>query len=546
MPISLENVPHSRTTFQKNLLISSPGRPEIDPQHSLGFVLQSKAMMDSEGELQQRGNGIESHNSEISYVEDDDKYPETKHIAARSSVIDTFKARGLAGLRIDKEQLKKKLIIPEYLRIAMAEAVCNQEFVYDENRHRWDGTSAAPEAAVIVFINLKSGGRHGHTLQARLQELISEEQVFDLSDVKPSDFLHHGLGCLEKLASFGDHCAQETRDRIRIMAAGGDGTVGWILGSIVELCLENHKRIPPVGVIPLGTGNDLARSFGWGGSFPILWRSAVKRYLDRAVSGQICRLDSWQIMLTPMIGGQELKLPPTFRPQQAPTHQIGYGIEDGSFSNNSTSYKGTFYNYFSIGMDAQIAYGFHHLRNEKPYLARGPITNKIIYSGYGCAQGWFCTPFSANPRVRGINKIVQIHIKRQSCSDWEILRIPSSVRSVVALNLHNYASGRNPWGHPRPDYLEKRGFVEAHPDDGLLEIFGLKEGWHSSFVMLDLITAMHLAQVAAIKLELRSVRRKRAYLQMDGEPWQHPLSESDSTMIEITRVPFQSLMISGE
>jgi len=148
--------------------------------------------------------------------------------------------------------------------------------------------------------------------------------------------------------------------------------------------------------------------------------------------------------------------------------------------------------------------------------------------------------------LEGINKIVQIHIKRQSCSDWEILRIPSSVRSVVALNLHNYASGRNPWGHPRPDYLEKRGFVEAHPDDGLLEIFGLKEGWHSSFVMLDLITAMHLAQVAAIKLELRSVRRKRAYLQMDGEPWQHPLSESDSTMIEITRVPFQSLMISGE
>jgi hypothetical protein len=31
-------------------------------------------------------------------------------------------------------------------------------------------------------------------------------------------------------------------------------------------------------------------------------------------------------MLTPMIGGQELKLPPTFRPQQAPTHQIGVCI----------------------------------------------------------------------------------------------------------------------------------------------------------------------------------------------------------------------------
>jgi len=28
-------------------------------------------------------------------------------------------------------------------------------------------------------------------------------------------------------------------------------------------------------------------------------------------------------------------------------------------------------------MDAQVAYGFHHLRNEKPYLASGPISNKV-------------------------------------------------------------------------------------------------------------------------------------------------------------------------
>lgn len=29
-------------------------------------------------------------------------------------------------------------------------------------------------------------------------------------------------------------------------------------------------------------------------------------------------------------------------------------------------------------MDAQVAYGFHHLRNEKPYLAQGPIANKVL------------------------------------------------------------------------------------------------------------------------------------------------------------------------
>lgn len=30
-----------------------------------------------------------------------------------------------------------------------------------------------------------------------------------------------------------------------------------------------------------------------------------------------------------------------------------------------------------LGMDAQVAYGFHNLRNEKPFLAQGPIANKV-------------------------------------------------------------------------------------------------------------------------------------------------------------------------
>jgi len=37
--------------------------------------------------------------------------------------------------------------------------------------------------------------------------------------------------------------------------------------------------------------------------------------------------------------------------------------------------------------------------------------------------------------------------------------------------------------------------VEAHCDDGLIEIFGLKQGWHASFVMAEIISAKHIAQV---------------------------------------------------
>ncbi|RWW19137.1 hypothetical protein GW17_00016830 [Ensete ventricosum] len=171
-------------------------------------------------------------------------------------------------------------------------------------------------------------------------------------------------------------------------------------------------------------------------------------------------------------------------------------------------------------MDAQVAYGFHHLRNKKPYLAQGPISNKLIYAGYGCTQGWFFTPCVKTPGL--------------------------SVRAIVLLNLDSYGGGRHPWGRPMPEYLEKRNFFEDRADDGMLEIFGLKQGWHASFVMVELISAKHIAQAAAVKLELRGGQWNKAYMQMDGEPWKQSIKRECSTFVKIERVAFQSRMISGK
>ncbi|KAH7674860.1 Diacylglycerol kinase (ATP) protein [Dioscorea alata] len=470
---------------------------------------------------------------------------EKRMVAARSSMVDSFKGCGLSGMKIDKEELRRRILIPRYLRLAMVEAVREKNpVVVAALKEEEEEGVAAPEAPLVVFVNSRSGGRHGPELKVRLQELMSEEQVFDLSSVKPLDFVHYGLACLERLAASGDSCAKITRQKLRIMVAGGDGTVGWVLGSLAELVAQNREPVPPVGIIPLGTGNDLSRSYGWGGSFPFVWRSAMKRSLLRAATGPICRLDSWQIVVS-MPKEEKVELPHSLRHLDRADFSQDLDIEDETLEKFSC-FGGVFYNYFSIGMDAQIAYGFHHLRNQKPYLAQGPITNKLIYSGYTCTQGWFCTPCIGGPGLRGLKNIMQLSIKRANCSNWEQIPVPSDVRSLVALNLHNYGSGRNPWGHPKPEYLEKRGFVEAHADDGLLEIFGLKQGWHASFVMVDLITAKHIAQAAAIKLEIRGGDWKKAYMQMDGEPWKQPMSKEYSTYVEIRRVPTQSLMINGE
>ncbi|KAF6162861.1 hypothetical protein GIB67_021010 [Kingdonia uniflora] len=91
----------------------------------------------------------------------------------------------------------------------------------------------------------------------------------------------------------------------------------------------------------------------------------------------------------------------------------------------------------------------------------------------------------------------------------------------------------------------QRGFVEAHADDGLLEIFGLKQGWHASFVMVELISAKHIAQAAAIRFEIRGGEWRQGFMQMDGEPWKQPMNKEFSTFVEIKRVPHQSLVISG-
>lgn len=63
-------------------------------------------------------------------------------------------------------------------------------------------------------------------------------------------------------------CGMPRRSNLRILAAGGDGTVTWLLKTVRELQLEPP---PAVAIMPLGTGNDLALSFGWGNAFLDRW-----------------------------------------------------------------------------------------------------------------------------------------------------------------------------------------------------------------------------------------------------------------------------------
>ncbi len=100
-----------------------------------------------------------------------------------------------------------------------------------------------------MFINGKSGGNQGVELLSAFRRHLNPHQVFDLSKGGP----------IPGLYAFKDV------EHFRILIGGGDGTFGWVLGALTAARDVLSFKEPPCALLPLGTGNDLARALNWGG-----------------------------------------------------------------------------------------------------------------------------------------------------------------------------------------------------------------------------------------------------------------------------------------
>lgn len=100
----------------------------------------------------------------------------------------------------------------------------------------------------MILANLKSGDNTAaENVIAIFRSILNPIQIFELSSVGPDA----ALNLVSKMKS----------TTCRILVAGGDGTIGWILNEIVK---KNIRPIPEVCILPIGTGNDLSRVLGWG------------------------------------------------------------------------------------------------------------------------------------------------------------------------------------------------------------------------------------------------------------------------------------------
>ncbi|CAL9754080.1 unnamed protein product [Musa acuminata subsp. burmannicoides] len=384
-----------------------------------------------------------------------------------------------------------------------------------------------PTCPVIVFVNSKSGGQLGGDLIKTYRQLLNRVQVFDLGEEAPDKVLHRLYANFEKLKSDGDKLAAEIERTLRLIVAGGDGTAGWLLGVVCDLKLAQP---PPIATVPLGTGNNLPFSFGWGKKNPGTNHQSVKYFLDQVKKAKEMQIDSWHIVMR-MRDPKEGTCDP-IAPLELPHSLHAFHRVSRSDSLNLEGYhtfRGGFWNYFSMGMDAQVSYAFHSERKLHPEKFKNQIINQTTYAKLGATQGWFFASLF-HPSSRNIAQLANVKIMRR-LGHWEDLHIPRSIRSIVCLNLPSFSGGLNPWGTPNQKKARDRDLTPPYVDDGLLEVVGFRDAWHGLVLFTPNGHGTRLAQARRIRFEFHKGAADHTFMRIDGEPWKQPLPVDDDTVV---------------
>ncbi|XP_068573557.1 diacylglycerol kinase iota isoform X2 [Cebidichthys violaceus] len=303
---------------------------------------------------------------------------------------------------------------------------------------------------ILVFVNPKSGGNQGAKVLQMFMWILNPRQVFDLSQ----GGLREALELYRKVP------------HLRILACGGDGTVGWILSTLDELQMNPQ---PPVAVLPLGTGNDLARTLNWGGGYT---DEPVSKVLCHVEDGSVVQLDRWNLLVEkgatqPEEGTQKLPL-------------------------------NVFNNYFSLGFDAHVTLEFHESREANPEKFNSRFRNKMFYAGAAFSDFLQRSSRDLSKHVRVVCDGTDLTPKIQELK----------FQCIVFLNIPRYCAGTMPWGNTG----DHRDFEPQRHDDGCIEVIGFT------------VASLAALQVGGHGERLHQCREvvlttfKTVPVQVDGEP----------------------------
>ncbi|XP_023012832.1 diacylglycerol kinase theta isoform X4 [Leptinotarsa decemlineata] len=329
--------------------------------------------------------------------------------------------------------------------------------------------SMIPEGVqpLLVFVNVKSGGCQGLELISSFRKLLNPYQVFDLDNGGPLP----GLYVFRNIKNY------------KILVCGGDGTIGWVLQCLDNVGQDSQCSSPACAIVPLGTGNDLARVLRWGpgytgGEDPL-------NLLRDVIDAEEIRLDRWTVVFHP-----------EDKPDDNVNKQVNSTVVAGSTSEDNSQIF-VMNNYFGIGIDADLCLDFHNAREENPSKFISRLHNKSVYVKMGLRK-------MVGPKMcKDLHKEVRLEV------DGKLVELPQ-VEGIIILNILSWGSGANPWGPEKDDQFSKPNHW-----DGMLEVVGVTGVVHLGQIQSGLRTAMRIAQGGHIKIHLNS----DIPVQVDGEPW---------------------------
>jgi len=145
-------------------------------------------------------------------------------------------------------------------------------------KHSFNAPKKEKYKHLIAFVNTKSGGQQGQKVLKRLKKHLPNEQIIDLIEGPQKGF---------------DQIELKKIENPIIVACGGDGTICWLLSTMDKMGLPPEKYLP-IAIIPLGTGNDLARVMRFGGGFS---SDNLEPLLEKIIDGEPVPLDRWSLKI---------------------------------------------------------------------------------------------------------------------------------------------------------------------------------------------------------------------------------------------------------